>query len=376
MATISFQCYSCHQVLKVGADKAGKRGKCPKCGTMLTIPIASAAPAPAPAPPPPAPAPPPLRAEPVEDYVPAARVKPQGAPARPLRAEPVEEAFDELEEVPPPRPRRRREEEEPYDDEEDYPVRRGPGFTPAARARVGLLLVFIGFCVVAGAFALELIVYLITSIELIKALTGSMGDPLGARATMTLWKIAFPLAFCGSLTAIVGYVFCIIGPNRRGSMGIAIATLAVAAVGLIVTLIFRVLPVFGQEFMADRGVGGGTSVFVAWFLLVLPQLLFCAEIILFPFYLRAFGLARRKHWIADDAGRVVVLGIAYSVVRLLGWIIILVLINAAASRSQSPGLGKAMGWILLLFLWGGTVLYILQLIQYLFLLWRTRPIVK
>jgi hypothetical protein len=240
---------------------------------------------------------------------------------------------------------------------------------------VGLLLVFIAFCVVAGAFVLEFIVYLISSIQLIKVLTGSMGDPTG-RATLILWRIAFPLAFCGSLTAIVGYVFCVTGPNRRGSMGIAIATLAVAAIGLILTLLFRLLPIFGEEFITAQGGGARTSAFLAWFLVFLPQLLFCAEIILFPFYPRAFGLARKKYWVVGDAGKVVVLGIVYSVVRVLGWIIILVLISAAESRSQSPGFGKAMGWIFLVLLWGGTVLYILQLIPYLFLLWRTRSIVK
>src|SRR5262249_50508645 len=40
-STITFQCYSCNQVLKVGADKAGKKAKCIKCGTILTIPVAS-----------------------------------------------------------------------------------------------------------------------------------------------------------------------------------------------------------------------------------------------------------------------------------------------------------------------------------------------
>ena len=40
-STITFQCYSCNQVLKVGSDKAGKKAKCIKCGTILTIPVAS-----------------------------------------------------------------------------------------------------------------------------------------------------------------------------------------------------------------------------------------------------------------------------------------------------------------------------------------------
>src|SRR5262245_11809876 len=41
MSAISFQCYACQQVLQVAGDKAGRRAKCGKCGTLLTIPIAS-----------------------------------------------------------------------------------------------------------------------------------------------------------------------------------------------------------------------------------------------------------------------------------------------------------------------------------------------
>jgi hypothetical protein len=107
---------------------------------------------------------------------------------------------------------------------------------------------------------------------------------------------------------------------------------------------------------------------------LLLQLLFSAEIILFPFYTRALALARKKYWAVTDSGRVIALGFAYSGVRVLGWIIIYIMVKAAESRSE--GLFKSMGWIFILVLWAGTVLYILQVIQYLFLLWRARPIVK
>jgi hypothetical protein len=40
MATITFRCSACQQVLKIGADKAGKKAKCLKCGTPLTVPAA------------------------------------------------------------------------------------------------------------------------------------------------------------------------------------------------------------------------------------------------------------------------------------------------------------------------------------------------
>jgi hypothetical protein len=38
---ISFQCSHCHSKLKVGAELAGKRGKCPKCHATVSIPAAS-----------------------------------------------------------------------------------------------------------------------------------------------------------------------------------------------------------------------------------------------------------------------------------------------------------------------------------------------
>jgi hypothetical protein len=42
METITFRCSACQHVLRVSADKAGRKAKCVKCGTPLTIPTASA----------------------------------------------------------------------------------------------------------------------------------------------------------------------------------------------------------------------------------------------------------------------------------------------------------------------------------------------
>jgi hypothetical protein len=43
MDLITFRCSSCNQGLKVPADKAGRRVKCTKCGTSLTVPATSQA---------------------------------------------------------------------------------------------------------------------------------------------------------------------------------------------------------------------------------------------------------------------------------------------------------------------------------------------
>jgi hypothetical protein len=39
METVSFHCTSCRQLLKIAADKAGRKVKCVKCGTVLTVPV-------------------------------------------------------------------------------------------------------------------------------------------------------------------------------------------------------------------------------------------------------------------------------------------------------------------------------------------------
>ena len=113
MTTITFQCYSCNQVLKVGADKAGRKAKCIKCGTILTIPVASDEEAATP--------PPSSR----NTSIPG-----EGPPRKPAAAAPVQAEFVDEEETPRkrrpdedegddrPRSRRRRDEE---DDEDERP---------------------------------------------------------------------------------------------------------------------------------------------------------------------------------------------------------------------------------------------------------------
>jgi len=53
---IQFSCTNCDKTLRVKDESAGKRAKCPACGTVLQIPAASAAASPALAPAPPQPA--------------------------------------------------------------------------------------------------------------------------------------------------------------------------------------------------------------------------------------------------------------------------------------------------------------------------------
>jgi len=91
---IEFRCPGCNRRLRVGEAVAGKRAKCPECGTVLIVPSASAAapataPAAAPAPAPqPRPAPgglPPAAAPPPQPGPPAGQAPAAGGEIRPTR---------------------------------------------------------------------------------------------------------------------------------------------------------------------------------------------------------------------------------------------------------------------------------------------------
>ncbi len=396
-ATISFQCYSCNQVLRVGADKAGKKAKCPKCATALTIPFASAegpatpaapseassgsfpnlqldeAPSPAPPPTPSRTSTPPprqpLRVELVDDE-PAAAPPPPPPPRRPAAAAPAPFAnLDQVEEL----PQVAEVYEEPYED--DYEPRRrgrrddrGSGLPPWFFVRLGMLLTFIGSCIWAGSFLLELIGHLLYSIQIIQLLTGSptSAGAGGGDTSGILFKIGEIVSALGSLTALVGYVFFIIGPKERGKLGLAIAVTAVASVDLLLSSIFRIRFVF-DNFLGVGALGHG-SITGIWFMLVLCHLLFVAELVLVPLYLRQVARDVRKSAVGRGALATIGVTAAYGGLRLLVWIMVLVVFN---SRSES----RAIMWITLILLWFGNFAYIGQVIWYTIAMWRVRSVV-
>jgi hypothetical protein len=385
MSTISFQCYSCHQVLKVGLDKAGKRGKCPKCGTLLTIPVSSTvgdlppvpaaqAPPPLPAAPaqppyPAAPAQPPYPQAPAQPPYPAAPMQyaPAPVPAGPLRAEPVDDDFG----APPPR---YAPAEDAYLAEEEVP-RRGGGFGEWARARLGLLLVFIGSCVLAGAFVLELIGYLIMTINLIQELSGRPTQGFGSTAFRILIRLGVSVGLAGSATALVGYVFCILGPKQRGTLPLAITTLALASLHLLLALIFQLPSLFGASMFG----GGEMAVFGHWFVLLLTQLFFGAQLIMFPFYMRALCSIRKRWGAAGACLAPAIMAMAYTALRLLGWIMLYVAVQAIASAArQGPASNpsKAWAWVNIILLWIGSIVFAIFIILYILAVWRVRRAVS
>jgi hypothetical protein len=251
-----------------------------------------------------------------------------------------------------------------YDD--DRAPRRGDGgFSIWFRVKLGLLLVFIGTLVIAGAFALELIAYLLWSVELISQLTArGPRQGGGSDAFLTLLRIESLFAVAGSISMIVGYVFAMLGPNKRGTMPLAIATLAVTAVETLLTLIFKVPWLFRNPLEMFMGYGFGT-----WFPQVLVQLLFAAEFIVFPLYLRSLSYILKSSKNAKQCLWFMVLSCFYAGERLVTFIMFYVITQ---QRSDS----RALGWIALILLWLGAFIFLAMIIWYPILLWRTRKLVK
>jgi len=380
MSFISFQCYACNQMLRVGADKAGRKAKCHKCGTILTIPISSTVPptsdtgiasrgaTPPPLPPlPAAPSAPPAAREP--PYVPTLEEdEPERPPRR--RAErlaPLEEGYDE------PRPRRRRRRVDYEEEDYEEPERRPDPAAQRWRARLGLLLAFIGSCVLAGAFALYLVAYLLGTIDLIRMISspqtfrGGTGEAPGI-----LIRVGVIVYLGAALTSITGYVFCILGPTKRGMLALSIATTAVAGVDVLLTLIFKVPLVFG-DYAGSARAPSPSGLFGTWFALLIVQLLFSAELILFPLYLRGMCKFVKARWTAGSCMSVMVIGCVYTGARVLAFIFGYITLNMASSidaRARSDP--RAMFWITLVLVWIGTLVFLGFVIQYIMTIWRTR----
>jgi len=258
--------------------------------------------------------------------------------------------------------------EDAYVAEVEEPERRGPGFGPWPRAKLGLLLVFIGACVLAGAFVLEVVGYLLMTINVIQALSGSLRMGMGLPAYALMLRIAEPLALGGSLTCLAGYVLCLLGPRQRGAMPLAIVTLSLGVLHLVLALIFRLALIYG---VGLSPMGGPSSGFGVWFGLLLTQLFFGAELIMFPFYMRALCAIRKKHGAAGACMAPAIMAMAYTGLRLLGWILFYVM-----GRSTSEGAAKGMIWTNLILLWIGTIVFAIQITLYTQAVWRVRRAVS
>ncbi len=343
MEEITFNCPSCRQVFKIGAENAGREAKCPRCGAPMVIP---------------APAPGAATGlcdlAPIQRYAdeelrppPPARYDEDGG--RRTRSRERDADYEDSD-----RRRRTRRRYEDVDDDR-FLLGRSPR-QKWALVRVGLLIVFIATCVGAGAFALQALAMLMVTIA-------SFGGPgSSTAAALTLMRLAVVLALLTDVAAIVGYGFVVCVPPRRGAQGLAVALLPVAAAHVLLAFVFHLLPMFeanGGSFFFGGGVG-------RQLLGQFVQLLGLAELLLLVLFLRATALSFRDYGLADGCLAGVILTACTA-----GYALVWPWILRAFQPTTFEGARAFMAFSWFLY-WAGVLLAAATLVLTIILLRRTR----
>jgi hypothetical protein len=209
------------------------------------------------------------------------------------------------------------------DDEDDkFPSRRsrkkkkGAEYSPSRwdKMHLGLLLLFIGGCVLAAGFGSQTLALIITIIQSFsKSPSGGIG------ASKFFLQAGQVLIFGAGICSLVGYGFCLAVPtNRRGCLGLAIAGTILGILNLVFGFIYGLLFLF-QDF------GNSSNGFEAYvvgyplFSMVLGQLfskevipillglLFQAEIIVVSVFLWAVAHFWKNAGVAQSSIGVVIL---------------------------------------------------------------------
>jgi hypothetical protein len=388
---ITFRCPACKLVLKISADKAGRKAKC-KCGAELTIPLVSEdLPAAARS----------AGSEPDEETVSGyalapvqepAEAKPKEQPKEPKVVTPRDE--EELE-----RKRRRR-----------AALRKAP-MDPVRweRVRVGILLVMFSIYLWIGALILRQVLLGIgiingpeyaaaadTPVLIPPQSTPPMGEELELDKTsfviallagtasldtgLTLLLIAQIFILLQGLTAIAGYAVCLSVPPRFGTYGMALTALCLAGVNLILQLVFKLLPVTGSmdyimiplvtpeiamtvanvERLLPLPVYWSEAPFWEFFAALLIQVLYYAEPVIFCLFLRSAALSIRDETMQARANALILmaLGTAFALV--------------AYYLLSATGTSEVVGWVLraVYLLW--TAFLLGQLLWYTRVLYQSR----
>ncbi|MBV9123616.1 MAG: hypothetical protein JO112_09680 [Planctomycetes bacterium] len=222
-----------------------------------------------------------------------------------------------------------------------------------AKVRVGILLVFIAACILGGAVFLEQIPSLLFMVGLTPSLDilRVFGDILQICAVLVLGQ---------GILAIVGYCFCLVVPNKHAALGLAIAALALGGVNLILRLTFGGIH-FGGEGNFALGAFSVFDVEGRNILPILRDLLFLAELLVFPLFLRAVALARKEEGIASMCLNVVIVAAVHAGVKLVYYLVIYSFANSA-----SRGLYYVINtlyWITVLIFLGQIAFYAITLKQ-------------
>ncbi len=365
MESITFRCSACQHTLKVGADKAGRKARCNKCGADLTIPAAASAPAP-----PPVPAP----TEDEDDGSAYGLVEGFEA-APPAEDRKKKKGDDERGD------KKRKKDDE--DEEEEEKKDRGPKVPAGAagrrskaprqrtlleperwnKVRIGLILISVGLWAWMGGVVLRQVPLLIgisQSTEYaklamrysdpesyVRVVGGSKGAVklsageflIGVTSGnenlslgLTLFRIAEGLALLGGVIMLIGFGLCIPIPPRFGSRGQVIALLVLGVVNVIFWLVFRLLPYVGaMEYVVpaiavpeialyrpnqDRSVSlpvfFASAPYLDYTLTLFFWGAYCLQPILIAVFLRTIALAMRDQQLDETAQGMIRLGLGQS----------------------------------------------------------------
>lgn len=253
MELISFKCTSCKQNLKVGADKAGRKIKCTKCGTELTIPKSGPAEAKAPA----APEPPPKKPDDDDDD--------------------DKKGYSLLADTTPADADQKKPEVKPKKKEKVAPLKRkfktlsDPDLWE--KVKMGLQIIMVGTNVWGGVVLFMVLMVFLGILNgpeyaevAEKNMTVKTDTPAGELVSMDtpafmfglvtgityegIGKIFYVLATILSLFQIIvlvaGYAICLSVPDRFGTKGQIGALLAFGAINFFLILFFKLLPALGM----------------------------------------------------------------------------------------------------------------------------------
>jgi hypothetical protein len=377
MELITFNCSSCQQILKVSADNAGKQAKCPRCGATMIIPNASSG---------------------GQDLPPVQTVdEDYDAPRSPRRSRRPDDEFEEDrpgrsrrregdydDDDRPSRSRRRdddydddrdrpRRRRDRYDEEDDYDRPRREGMSARKKwgfVKLGLLLIAISACVMAGGAGLFSIGQLIGMIATFANKAW--------RASMIIGRIGNGLIFAASIVAVVGYVFCIFVPNRYGSLALAITALSLGGVNLVFSLICRIIPMLqttlfpGME-LALPGWAFTNSLGGAFALSLIIHLVFFAEFIIFPLFLQSVARAMRARSIRTGAMLVLIFASISAGLAVFYDVMVFVALNKLTTGSPP---GKALQVITEIIGLLASLCFLAQSIIYILVLFRARDVIE
>jgi hypothetical protein len=211
--------------------------------------------------------------------------------------------------------------------------------------------------------------------DLIVTIGAISKKPIGSGAK-TCHQISVIIGLVGSLGMIAGYVFGIFAPSKAGTLGLAIATLALGGVSLILGILFVVIPAFNAplplgiipNFAAPPL--GITSQTVGFIMQLLTDLAFAAALILYPMFLRAVAIYFKDRGHGQDCLTLIFLVGGFAATTIIADVLGLIWVKGRTAEGF-----KAMFWVNAVVRWIADLFLGGVLSWYVIILFRSKAVV-